>query len=271
MNKLVMCSLIAAGVAHVAGCTVTTNPPGGVCGDGVRDVGEACDDGNLADRDGCNSVCEQEAKITANWSFKDFGGPTTSCPAGFDTVAIYSAALDDAGNDIGAPLLGDLFTCSDLTGAAYVDPGLYRIFLTVETHNATQLWGDSASIVLDVTRVDKSVTYSLLNDGGYFHLSWGLVGANSGAPLSCSAAGADTVETITTAASDNSVLTDKFTCSDHSGWTSGFRAGSYTFTVDATLGNGGALGQVVTVPNTVMGTKNDQVNLGHFVLPIDGL
>ncbi|MFW2389257.1 MAG: DUF4215 domain-containing protein, partial [Polyangiales bacterium] len=30
------------------------------CGNGVRDVGEACDDGNLSDSDGCDQACELE-------------------------------------------------------------------------------------------------------------------------------------------------------------------------------------------------------------------
>jgi cysteine-rich repeat protein len=33
-------------------------PPGGaVCGDGILDVGEECDDGNTVSGDGCSSVC----------------------------------------------------------------------------------------------------------------------------------------------------------------------------------------------------------------------
>jgi cysteine-rich repeat protein len=32
----------------------------GVCGDGVEDVGEACDDGNVNAGDGCSEVCERE-------------------------------------------------------------------------------------------------------------------------------------------------------------------------------------------------------------------
>jgi cysteine-rich repeat protein len=35
-------------------------PAGAVCGDLVVDVGEACDDGNLIDGDGCSSTCQRE-------------------------------------------------------------------------------------------------------------------------------------------------------------------------------------------------------------------
>ncbi len=38
-----------------------TPPPG--CGDGVVDEGEACDDGNRIDNDGCNNACEEPPPI----------------------------------------------------------------------------------------------------------------------------------------------------------------------------------------------------------------
>ncbi len=31
-----------------------------MCGDGTRDPGESCDDGNIRDRDGCSSTCQME-------------------------------------------------------------------------------------------------------------------------------------------------------------------------------------------------------------------
>ncbi len=50
---------------------VATRDPGlGRCGDGGVDPGEACDDGNLADGDGCSSSCEaicQPALVTSTW------------------------------------------------------------------------------------------------------------------------------------------------------------------------------------------------------------
>ena len=38
----------------------------GVCGDGVLDEGEACDDGNTIDGDGCSSTCEEEEPVCGN-------------------------------------------------------------------------------------------------------------------------------------------------------------------------------------------------------------
>lgn len=37
------------------------SPPGAVCGDGVVESIEACDDGNLTDGDGCDSACGRES------------------------------------------------------------------------------------------------------------------------------------------------------------------------------------------------------------------
>jgi cysteine-rich repeat protein len=46
----------------------------GVCGDGLRDVAEACDDGNTASGDGCSATCAIEA------SFACAGGSETHGP-----------------------------------------------------------------------------------------------------------------------------------------------------------------------------------------------
>jgi cysteine-rich repeat protein len=40
------------------------------CGNGVREEGEGCDDGNLVDEDGCTARCQPEA-------FRDVPGPPT--------------------------------------------------------------------------------------------------------------------------------------------------------------------------------------------------
>src|SRR5699024_11837435 len=56
------CAMVLAG----AGCKGDKNPdppPGGsdpVCGNGIVEDGEACDDGNTTSGDGCSSSCELE-------------------------------------------------------------------------------------------------------------------------------------------------------------------------------------------------------------------
>ena len=52
--------IVVAGYAIVGGqpdVLLARYDPGSFCGDGVVDVGEECDDGNAADRDGCSSSC----------------------------------------------------------------------------------------------------------------------------------------------------------------------------------------------------------------------
>lgn len=50
-------------------------PPGGgtVCGNGVLEAGEDCDDGNLANGDGCSSICQLEQAIVCGNSQLEVG------------------------------------------------------------------------------------------------------------------------------------------------------------------------------------------------------
>jgi len=45
-----------------------------VCGDGSREEGEMCDDGNMTDRDGCSSFCN----IEGGWQCTTGGGASSS-------------------------------------------------------------------------------------------------------------------------------------------------------------------------------------------------
>jgi len=54
-------------------------PCEGPCGDGVRGSGEACDDGNCADGDGCSSMCAVEP--SCGDGFCDVGEDRCNCPA----------------------------------------------------------------------------------------------------------------------------------------------------------------------------------------------
>src|SRR5512138_941673 len=97
-------------VLLLSACTAveTSTPPG--CGDGVVDPGEECDDGNLASGDGCSATCSVEHapgatyKTTASWSLVDLATKTDAdCPAGFNTAAIHSQPVDEAGQPAGTP------------------------------------------------------------------------------------------------------------------------------------------------------------------------
>ena len=63
----------------------------GVCGDGLPDVGEECDDGNTSNGDGCSSICEVED----GWSCTDATPPTSSS----NIVADWSFESGDATGD----------------------------------------------------------------------------------------------------------------------------------------------------------------------------
>lgn len=54
----------------------------GACGDGALDEGEACDDGDAVDGDGCSAACEPEARYAC---------------AGEPSVCVLEQAHDDAG------------------------------------------------------------------------------------------------------------------------------------------------------------------------------
>jgi cysteine-rich repeat protein len=60
--------------------------PGSVCGDGVQSACEQCDDGNLADGDGCNQCCGIESTECGNGVLEvgeDCDPPgSTACPSG---------------------------------------------------------------------------------------------------------------------------------------------------------------------------------------------
>lgn len=55
----------------------------GQCGDGIVQTGEACDDGNLQDDDGCSSACRLEQKTG--------GGESLGCPEGIEPGESFRA------------------------------------------------------------------------------------------------------------------------------------------------------------------------------------
>jgi cysteine-rich repeat protein len=70
---------------RIALCVVPT-----LCGDGVVDAGEACDDGNNATGDGCNATCAIEAAYTCS------GSPSVCVPNCGNGVINAGETCDDA-------------------------------------------------------------------------------------------------------------------------------------------------------------------------------
>lgn len=95
---LVVVIFSLVGSAGLIGCS-----EGSVCGDGVVESGEMCDDGNTANSDGCSAECTQEA----GWSCNDTGC-TTICGDGY----VRGLEVCDPGD---SPYCSS--DCSSLTGS----------------------------------------------------------------------------------------------------------------------------------------------------------
>jgi cysteine-rich repeat protein len=96
----------------------------GICGNGVHEWPEQCDDSNADDGDGCSSMCELEPGYVCDWRYDASGPPTLTCEAvscgdgrqdGYllEDGSYFYERCDD-GNTIG----GD--GCSEL---CHLDPG----------------------------------------------------------------------------------------------------------------------------------------------------
>jgi len=56
--------------------------PSPICGNGILESGEECDDGNIADGDGCSSICQNEiSSPVCGDGICDMGEDDTNCPA----------------------------------------------------------------------------------------------------------------------------------------------------------------------------------------------
>ena len=178
------------------GCSsiCTNETPQAACGDGQLDADEACDDGNVASSDGCSATCAIESKFatTANWSFRDVATNTpTACPVGFDTASVTSQLVDDTGTAVAGKVFVDKFNCADATGQiTSVFQGRYQTFVTIENTDGTQQYAQTVSAIVDLTASDQTYTAEIVNDGGYFTMAWTLRGATSNNVLTCAQAGA---------------------------------------------------------------------------------
>jgi cysteine-rich repeat protein len=165
---------ITAGVYACETVLDTVVVGAGVCGDGVVDPGEACDDGNLFDGDGCSSVCTDEAMcgngtVDAGEGCDD--GNTTNgdgCSAVCQVEPICGDGNLDFGEecDDGNNLDGDgcsaTCTIQPYCGDGTVDPGEQ-----CDDGNQVDWDGCSSSCVLEAdydgdNDVDKNDVYYVL-------------------------------------------------------------------------------------------------------------
>jgi hypothetical protein len=238
---------------------------------------------------GCTST--EVGHIAANWQLADiaFTGPQTAgttptaCPPGFDTAELHTVAASPDGTAVDActspssDCYIDQFNCSDNTGVSAALPAQnYLTWIAITDHSGTQVYATSTAAFVDITSQDLSFNAQILNNGGYFRLTWSLMGESSGQTIPCAQTDAasslnGSVETVATVSGGANMLADKFNCEDHFGYTAGLPSGGYTVAVDALNSANQALGsQSTVVPGTITTIPNDITDLGHLVLLIQG-
>jgi len=210
---------------------------------------------------------EAPAAISSRWSFLDLATQTpTSCPEGFDTVAVNHQAIDEFGPY--GPVFIDLYDCTAERGTSLLDPAVYETWIEVTNHDRTRLYASSLSSVLDVVERDATFEAEILNDGGYFFLSWDLVGDDSNRTLACSDARVTTI--VASSSSATSMETDEFPCRDEFGVTGAFLAGDYTVSLSATNGERPVTSEPLQLDSRAIRDRNRVTDLGHVSLPIPG-
>jgi F-type H+-transporting ATPase subunit b len=75
MKRILMIVLVLGGTAHAQDSAAQERAPGPVCGNGIVEPGEECDDGNTIDGDGCSSKCQREAAEDPSEHFNFFSHP----------------------------------------------------------------------------------------------------------------------------------------------------------------------------------------------------
>lgn len=234
---------------------------------------------------GCTTT--EVGHIQATWQVAtiDSAGNTTQipCPPGIDTAALHTVAASPDGTaldpctDINSDCYIDLFNCSDGAGVSSALPAQnYLTWMELTDHNGTTVYATSTEAFVDITNQDLSFNVQILDNGGYFKLSWELQGEQSGQTLACtdtdaaSSAGGS-VETTATIAGGSAALSDKFTCEDHFGYSAGLPEGTYTVQVDALNSQDQALGPGTTLTNKSIAGPNGITDLGTVIIPITGL
>lgn len=251
MTKLALMAVTATLVSQTAACVIRTND---------RDHGGHGGPGPIA-------------SISARWSLRNMAdGATTRCPAGFDTVELLSQPIDSNGDPVDDPSV-DLFDCDARAGLSTdLLPDVYQVWIEVRSHDLSALYAQSLSQVLDVRAADQSFSTDILNDGGYFQLSWDLIGKATNRPLACSqVAGLDSVLAVSTSVADaHRFYEDRRPCDDHTGISDGLLQGSYMITIDAMAGDT-SLGSATALGNQMIEGQNRITDIGTVTIPIDGL
>ena len=220
---------------------------------------------------GCTTAAT-DAVISAQWSFKHYADMSArSCPTNYPTASIYSQVWDPLTHQRTGTTVRDAFDCA--AGRGTTDPldGVFLVWVQVENDAGTSVYAKSEAIFVDTADGDVSFNFPILDDAGYFFLTWDLEKASSGAPLNCAQAGLTgdaAIETLATITGTSFLLTDKFQCEHHFGTTDPLLAGTYTVSVEATVNNQ-SIGNAPTLTNKTISSPNGLTDLGNIVIPIN--
>ncbi len=201
--------------------------------------------------------------VTARWTLQDLvTGLDTGCPAGFDVAELV--ATPDAGGDA----ITTDFPCVDGTGVSAPLAAVPYTFTIAIRADAGTLYAQSLPQSLDLTDGDSQwLAATILNDGGYAHVTWTLVGAVSGATLSCADAIVDTI--VVTATSGHGSYTDQLPCEDEVGQTRALPIGTYDFAIAASR-QGEAIGTTALAAQ-IIHNRNGVTDLGSVQIAVVGL
>jgi hypothetical protein len=216
--------------------------------------------------------CTTDTEVTVGWNFTHLEtNAVRSCPTGFATAAVVAQPVNTSNHRGFGTTIVTLFDCADGQGKISLPDDIYLVWVEIENDSGSSQYAQSEAHYIDTLDGDQAFDVEILDDGGYFFLTWDLVDATTNAPLSCREAGADGsgfVETISTAmASPTDIVTDKFTCDDHYGTTDPLLAGNYVVSITA-VRNNAALGDPQNVQRSIQ-APNKLTDLGNIIIPID--
>jgi hypothetical protein len=224
---------------------------------------------------------------TADWKFEsisDDGGTLTEggCPGGqFDTAAVISVSEDQHGQTDTSSCTGhstststcvvDLFTCSDGSGTDTLPGGYWAQFVSITSHDGSEVYADSIGQLDDITANDQ-LHAEIIDNGGYILASWHLV--NGGTPTTCAdVAGQNGVEMDATLTGPNTLIGDAFDCDKGEfgfDYTDPLPAGTYTLSVGVIDANNAQIGAPAEVPNVTVGAQNDIQDVGDLEIDVGG-
>lgn len=173
-----------------AACTLVS-----ICGDGIVDPGEQCDDGNTKAGDGCSATCKNEVAaathtLNVGWSLETVAGAAAACPAGYEQAVISAVPLTAEGNPSTKPTVTIKKPCSAGLADQVVEAGLYSVTVAITDAAGTGVYATSAASNVDLSMTDGAYETTILTDGGYAQTTWTLVKASStSTALSCGDAG----------------------------------------------------------------------------------